>query len=193
MTYKTNYERPIYKQSIVRNVLPVIYKDISKEDNNVVQIGDGWVSKNGFLEWDSIDNDTKLHTIGRIHNSEDNAFINGNKYFNITGISETKTIRHDLLNAIKEFNAKYIITSSKYLNPTGVTVFRWPELDQHVHYLVPDGITKDDAEFVISADIIEEFFDYHYKQFWHDIHEWVKIAVYNPDFFVKVCRKEQGE
>lgn len=179
----------IYDQTIVRDVLPISHDLISKGTNKIVQISDGWISKNGFLELEALDNDEKRYIIGRIHNTEDHAFIYGNSDFDIVGINKTNTIRHDLLNAIKEFDAKYIITGSKYLNPPGIKVFRWPQLATGTHYLIPSGITNEVAEFIISEDIKEDFSDYHYKQFWHDVHEWIGIRIYNPDFFVKVCKK----
>lgn len=180
-----------YDQSIVRTVLPVIRNSELKNDPLVLQIADGWISNNSFLELDTLDN--KDYIIGRIYKTEDNAFINGNDVLGIVGINTTKTIRHDLLNAIKEFNPEYIITSSKYLNPRGMKVFRWPELDKNVHYLIPKGITNKEAEFIISEEMTETFSDYHYKQYWHELHEWVKFGIYKPDFFVKVCKNLSKE
>lgn len=131
----------------------------------------------------------KAATIDTIHDAEDNLFINGNATFNVRGISATKTIRHDLLKAIKEFDPGYIITGSKFLNPPGIKVLRTPFVDQYVHYLVPKGVDPRDAEFVISTDItVQEPVEEKKGKFWNETNEWIMVELHDPDVFVKVQR-----
>jgi len=114
---------------------------------------------------------------------------------NLVSISDTKTVRYDLLKALKEFAPCCIITSSKWLNPVGFDVFECPYVEKNVHYLVPIGkdskVDRSVAEFIISKDINE----------WkgnekvggntrYELSEWIAVEVKNPNKFVKVCRKK---
>lgn len=193
-----------YDHSIARSILPV-KGDPSLSTNKSgkyvsFQISDAWVSNSNVIEYNIANHD--IGSVERIHDAEDHVFINGDKSIGITGINATNTIRYDLISAIKEFNAKYVI-ANKDINLDGVIVFQCKYLDDSTCYLVPNGITDKDAEFIISDDIKEVIYNYtgikkvdensdnrDKKQFWHELYEWISINIYNPDFFVKVVDKK---
>lgn len=200
-----NYES--YDQSIARSILPL--RSTSSDSEHDLSFASSWMSRNKELEWNdpnAINKDEQQYAIRQIHKGEDYSFINGYEWSeiysidgknseyrikSINGICATNTIRYDLLNAIKEFDVKYIITSSKYLNPRGVKVFRCNYIDKNTHYLVPNGMTEKDAEMIVREDIHEKVYNIQYRENWYDhyLYDVIDIEVYNPDFFVKVCRR----
>ncbi len=131
--------------------------------------------------------DTDMHRsigLAKLDLLEDMLFIQGQRSMDIKGISNTSTIRYDLLNAIKEFSPVAIITSSKYLNINGIEIIRSQFVPKYTHYLVPKLIPIDVAEFIVAEDIKFEAYNDAYIMY-----EWANVVVHNPDYFVKVTRR----
>jgi len=192
-----------YKSKIVRTILPqrkiaeslnfdVIENGTKAKMYEVFQIASGFISnktdKNTKKQKDNFLRKKEI-AIGYIYQKEDDLFINGQQFVGVSGISVTKTVRYDLLNAIKEFNPSAIITSSKILNIPNIHIFRNSSIPRYVHYLIPKELKSSDAEFIISEDIgMEETFDQSNDTVWNGIREWVAIEIHNPDVFIKVER-----
>jgi hypothetical protein len=202
--YHKNSDEVPYKNSIVRTILP--QRKISESLNydmiengtiattyEVFQIASGFITnkkdKNTKKQKESFLRKREI-AIGYIYQKEDDLFINGEQFVSVSGISSTKTIRYDLLTAIKEFNPSAIITSSKFLNIPNISIFRNSSIPRYVHYLIPKELKSSDAEFVISEDIeMEETFDQSNDTVWNGIREWVAIEIHNPNVFIKVIRR----
>lgn len=186
-----------FNNKITRTVLPIRY--IGKDCNNDIWFNNnhtrsetypmycmasGWSIRRSNTDEKAKEEEAR----NKIYGQEDNIFINGHNALEIKGIKVTKTIRYDLFDAIKEFNPRYIITSSEHLSIEGIEVLKTEAVRQYVHYLVPRHSSQD-AEFVISEDIYEAVSERYGGTDYHELLEFVNPEIHNPDFFIKVKDK----